>query len=513
MLNNSIIRVKRFCGGKLLCVILVAVMLFTCEDTLAQENREFYPEAFKSSQLKKVEATRLLSDYLKIHSLSGHEKKAGLLLSEYSRKHGLYVHELPADSGSFNFAATLYPLSEDKPVIWLQHHMDVVPAAITEDWTYPPFSGTVINDTIWGRGAIDNKGPGIMQLMALLNIKEAADTVEFLYNVGILCVSNEEGSVGIGTKYILERNLTELKPLVTFGEGGAGLKNVLTSTPDKTVVGISVAEKGVLWLRLDLQLNSYGHGAAPAPEYANKLMIYALSRLQGRKFDMEFNRVNRRMFRRLGRAEGGLRGFLISHINWWILGPFVKNVVQRDPLLEALTTNTITVTKLENPPGPPNKISTISTAYLDCRLQPNTSVKSFIRRLERILDEPKIKISVLNSSPEVKPSPVNDFYDAMAWAVEQELENAAVIPILFPATTDNIFFRDHDIPTYGLVPALMSEELIKSVHSLNERLPVAALEQGMNIYTNTILRIQAEGMHKRRRLLNADLRKVYLLEE
>lgn len=459
------------------------------------------------------EAIKLLSRYLQIPSLSGAEKDAGLFLSNYCKEQGLYVTKLSSDSAGFNFAATIYPLSVDKPVIWLQHHIDVVPANTMEEWRFLPYSGHVHNDTIWGRGAIDNKGQGIMQLMALLNMKKAADTTEFIYNMGILAFSSEEAGGGLGAKMVLKEDLKELKPLVVFGEGGAGLKKVLQSDPQRPVVGISVAEKRVLWLRLNLELNSFGHGAAPAPEYANKLMIHALSRLESRKFDMEFNRVNKRMFRRLGRAEGGIRGFVIRHINWWVLRPIVKKVVQQDPLLEALTTNTITVTKLENPPGPPNKISTITTAYLDCRLQPNTTSKAFIRKIERLLDEPKINIEVINTSPEAKPTPTNDFYDAFEWAVRKEIPEAAVIPILFPATTDNSYFRYYDIPTYGLMPAIISESLIKSVHSINERIPVAGVKQGINIYTHMLLRLESEGAQKRKRLLNAELRKINLLEE
>ena len=300
---------------------------------------------------------------------------------------------------------------------------------------------------------------------------------------------------------------------MVYGEGGGGLRGVLERRPNRPVVGISVAEKAALWLKLELEINSYGHGAAPAPEYANKLMINALSRLEGRKLDLEFNRVNRRMFRRLGRAEGGIRGFVIRKMNWWILRPLVKKVVQSDPLLEALTTNTITVTKLENPPGPPNKISTTSTAYLDCRLQPSTSPKAFIRRLERLLDEPKIKIEIINSSPEARPSHVNEFYHAMEWAVRQEHPDAAVIPILFPATTDNSHFRSHEVPSYGLMPILITDELIKTVHSIDECLPVASLLEGINIYTQLLHRLEAIGAQKRKGLLNAELRKANLLVE
>lgn len=462
---------------------------------------------------RKAQAIALLSRYLQFESISGHEYEAGEFLAEFCREQGLYVTQLPAASGSMNFAATLYPLSEEKPVIWLQHHMDVVPAPIDSEWRYPPFSGAVVQDTIWGRGTIDNKGQGIMQLMALLNLKELADTTEFIYNTGILCLSNEERSGNLGARLVLDEAYEKLNPLVVFGEGGAGLVGVLERKPAKPVFGISVAEKEALWLKLQLELKSFGHGAAPAPEYANKLMIHALSRLESRDLDLDFNRVNKRMFRRLGRAEGGIRGFIISRIYWWGFRPFVKGFIEGDPMLEALTTNTVTVTKLENPPGPPNKISAISTAYLDCRLQPGTTAKAFIRKLERLLDEPKIDIEVINTSAEVKPSPVNDFYEALEYAIKEEVPEAAVVPILFPATTDNTSFRLYDIPTYGLVPAVMDEELIKSVHTINERLPVVGLVQGINIYTTMLQRLQEEGAQKRRRLLHLEFTKSNLQED
>lgn len=49
-------------------------------------------------------------------------------------------------------------------------HLDVVPEG--ENWTFPPFSGKVANGKIFGRGAIDDKGPVISSLYAMKTVME-----------------------------------------------------------------------------------------------------------------------------------------------------------------------------------------------------------------------------------------------------------------------------------------------------------------------------------------------------
>lgn len=440
-----------------------------------------------------AEAIDVLTSYVSIPSVTGNELEAGQFFQEFCLSKGLHITHFSTDTASYNFAATLFPLSDERPVVWFQHHIDVVPASEDELWDFNPFEGMVRNDTIFGRGVIDCKGLGVMQLMGLLEFKEQYENNEDLgFNVGLLCVSAEEMSGELGSAYVLRHHLKELKPAVIFGEGGAGLQGVLTSDPSRRVYGVSVAEKSALWLKLELELLGFGHGATPAASYANKVMINSLNRLDNRKIRLDFNRTNKRMFRRLGKAEGGLRGFLIRHMNWWVLRPFVKNYVKNDPLLESLTTNTVTITKIFNPPGPPNKIATTSTAYLDCRLQPGVSKKAFIRRIERLLDDPRITIKEVSNSVDPRATNPDKYFDAMEEAILQADPEALVIPMLFPATTDNSLFRSMNIPTYGIIPAVLDQSIIESVHNVNEKLPVAALEQGIEIYRNMLINLLDE---------------------
>ena len=46
---------------------------------------------------------------------------------------------------------------ESRNIMLMSHH-DVVAATEKENWTYPPFSGTIADGKVWGRGTQDTKG-------------------------------------------------------------------------------------------------------------------------------------------------------------------------------------------------------------------------------------------------------------------------------------------------------------------------------------------------------------------
>ena len=47
--------------------------------------------------------------------------------------------------------------AKDKPPVMFMNHHDVVEADGI-DWLYPPFSGTIADGKVWGRGTLDTKG-------------------------------------------------------------------------------------------------------------------------------------------------------------------------------------------------------------------------------------------------------------------------------------------------------------------------------------------------------------------
>lgn len=76
---------------------------------------------------------------------------------------------------------------EGKELIGIIGHLDVVPEG--DNWTYPPFSATIADNKIYGRGAIDDKGPVISSLYAM---KAVADTCQIRKRVRLILGLNEE---------------------------------------------------------------------------------------------------------------------------------------------------------------------------------------------------------------------------------------------------------------------------------------------------------------------------------
>lgn len=457
-----------------LTVVLCTLFILASENLLSQENDTVPPQS-----------ARLLSKYIQYPSVSGAEKEAGTYFLNLCKKAGLHINVFSNKEDSFNFSASLYPLKSRKPNIIFLNHIDVVPATdSSEVWTHPPFSGAIKDGVVWGRGAIDNKSMAIMQLMALKDFVGLSKKKDLDHNVSILSVSSEEVGGLLGAKLIADNHLEYLNPVVVLGEGGSGVSDILVSNPDQVVFGISIAQKNRLWLQLELNTASAGHGAVPPEEYSNQLMVKALNRLVRRKPRIVITEPAELMFQEIGEMEKGIRGFVLRHIRTF--RPFLRFFLRKDHLVfKSLITNTVTITHVSNPLKSSNQIPQNVLVNLDCRLLPGTNVEQFIKRIRQNLRNDDITIinkSVVNERAELSPVE-SDFYKSLETSIASVYTGAKTIPILFPASNDNAFFRTKGVESYGLLPVLLTDELLNSIHNSNERMPVSELEKGIEVYT------------------------------
>lgn len=426
----------------------------------------------------------LLSAYVQIPSVSGEEEEAGEFFSRVCRDHGLHVHVFTDEPDSYNFAASLYPLDQRKPNIVFLTHIDVVPPGEPEGWTYPPFSGKIADGKVWGRGAIDNKAMGVMQFFAIKQFVELAASEDLPYNISMLAVSGEETGGDKGARIIASQYLEELNPVAVYGEGGAGLGGLVRADPEKTVFGVEVIQKRRMFLEITSQATTSGHGSIPRSHYSSKDVVKATSALLESKPKVFIAPIVRDALQVIAEYEQGILKRVMQRIHFY--GPILSPLIRRDPLISSMLTNTITLTHVKTSEGAYNQIPTRTRAVFDCRLLPGTSEDDFLDQVKTIVMPYKVDVNVLQSSPESPVSPQGEYYKAMEESIMHVFNEAVVVPFMFVAINDNRFFRRQGVPSYGLLPAIMSEELMESIHYFDERFPIDELDKGIEVYARLI---------------------------
>lgn len=458
--------------------------------TIGQHANGQHPDIPASGMSAPSEIPRVahfLSSYVAIPSVTGDEIPAGTFFAGECRSRGLHVRILTKDSARFNFVASLYPLDSQKPNIIFLNHIDVVEPGDADLWTYPPFSGTIAEGAVWGRGAIDNKAMAAMQLEAISDWITTAANVDLPFNVSLLAVSGEEVGGINGAAVVADQFLPLLNPVLVLGEGGTGLAGVFRSDPTKVLYGISINHKRILWLKLRVNLASGGHGSVPSRENANSVMVAGLEKLHQRPNRLHLSSAAKIMFAEIGQHETGMTGIALRHLG--ILKPLAGSALRKEPIIHALVTNTVSLTQISNPPGSKNQVPQEVEAILDCRLLPETETEDFLRELAQVFDDERITIEVLRETVRAQDSRPDAFYAMLEASLRQHHPGSEVAPILFPATNDNNYFRAKGVNAYGILPMELSNTQVASIHNFNEHAPIAELERGTRVYRDFLQKV------------------------
>lgn len=214
--------------------------------------------AIESCHGQEVAVQRRMADLLREMGMAVDEWDIDL---EALRKHPAYGAEIEREHavgvvGTWGSGAG--------PTLILNGHVDVVPAGDLSRWTVPPFQATVRQARLYGRGAVDMKGPLCCALEAVRAIQRAGITLGG--TVMIQSVVGEEDG-GLGTLATIERGHT----------GDAAI--IL----EPTELMIAPAQAGALSFRITIP-GLAAHGALRT-EGANPLeslpgILYALEELE-----------------------------------------------------------------------------------------------------------------------------------------------------------------------------------------------------------------------------------------
>ena len=118
---------------------------------------------------------------------------------ELDRRRPSYRAELPRDR-ALGVVATRRGSGDGRSLI-LNGHVDVVPPGDRTLWTHEPFGGAVVDGRIYGRGALDMKGPLLAGLYALRALGDAG--VELAGTVHLHVLAAEVDAVPLEELHLL----------------------------------------------------------------------------------------------------------------------------------------------------------------------------------------------------------------------------------------------------------------------------------------------------------------------
>ncbi len=426
------------------------------------------------------EGLRILADYLRIDTTNppGNEEAAARFFARILRKEDIPFRILESAPGRANLYARLRGSGGAPPLLLLQH-MDVVPSD-QDQWAVGPFSGELSQEALWGRGALDMKGLGVVHLMTFLAIQRSR--LPLNRDVILLAAADEEAGGGLGVAWLMDNHFELLRGVgLVLAEGGTNV--VVDGRP--AYIGIEVSQKVPLWLRLSVK-GQPGHGSTLHPESAPWRLIRALQKISNYGSPVRVEPSVARYFRRIARFQPPQQQQLFSGIRRVLED---RNLVgELGPYYGSLLQNTVNLTVLRAGEAT-NAVPAEAVAELDCRLLPSQDVDQFVSDLARLIDDPAVQIQRLlefgpNASPEDSElfTAVEEVLATNDWAAE-------VGPSVLPGFTDSYHFRAAGIPAYGFTPFMAASGEGRGVHGENERITVPDFQQGLSLFYQVVERL------------------------
>ena len=427
------------------------------------------------------EAVQKLSDYIRVDTTNppGNEILAAQWYAKIFEAEGIPYEIAESAPGRGNIVARLKGDGAE-PALILLNHMDVVPVSRAY-WSVDPFAGLVRDGYLWGRGSIDMKSLGIVELLAFLELQRLH--VPLKRDVIFLGTADEEAGGNMGAGWVVKD-----RPAWIAGAGfmlteGAG--SLADNSGKPIYFGVGPTEKTPGWLRLTATGRS-GHGSIPIADSAPNRLIAALDRLLQYRSPIELTPAVQSMLRTHAAYESEpWRSRFLDPQKFVAESDAYDLLAEKRPEILARLTNTISITALKGS-NKTNIIPSEASAELDCRLLPSWTIDRWVGQVRSIVNDPSIRIEVILNFPPAVSSVDTPLFASIEQAVHRLDPEAGVVQTVDSGFTDSHFFREKGIVSYGFEPFAVTQEDDERVHGNDERIPVKNYTDGLRLFWNLV---------------------------
>lgn len=480
----------------LLLVGLLVVVAYVLYNTFTAESRQIKLEAAEKPRLE-ADIVKNFSEAIQIQTVSPEDLKDfdsvqfiifnQFLDATYPLADSLLDHQIINDFSHLYFWQGTDPALE--PVI-LMGHLDVVPV-IEENrtyWNQDPFSGAIVNDTLWGRGTMDDKVGviGILESVEAL-LEKGHQPKRSMY----LAFGHDEEIGGVNGAVAIAEHLESLGVQAAFilDEGGI-ISSGMVPGIDKDVALIGVAEKGSVSIQLSIEIEG-GHSSMPGKETAIDVLSSAIHKLKSNPFPAFISPPIEGFLAYLGPEMSFVNKMAFA--NAGLFEKMIVGVYEGSASGNALVRTTTSPT-IFNSGVKDNIIPLSAKATVNFRIITGSSIAEVKERIRSVIDDDRIQIDEGNFNTE--PSKVSS-YDAPGFSllhktIAEVYPEALVSPYMVVAATDARHYGQLSDQIYRFLPTRINKSNVKSIHGLNERIAVADYETAVYFYTQLIKNATAE---------------------
>jgi acetylornithine deacetylase/succinyl-diaminopimelate desuccinylase-like protein len=415
----------------------------------------------------------------------GRELPAAEYIRDALEAEGIAVEMLATDPERPNVIARLKGNGSKRPLL-IMAHTDVVNVD-PEKWTFPPFSATVDDGYVYGRGAVDDKDNLASALMVMLELKR--QNVPLDRDVIFLAESGEEGATEFGIEFIVNNHFDQIESEFCLAEGGS----VARVNREVQYAGIQTVEK--IPYRIELKATGVaGHGSVPLQSNSVVRLAKAVAAIADWRSPVRLNETTAAYFERLAGISPSANAQ--RYLN--VLDPatvaasdayFLANEPRHASMLRSSLSPTIF-----NAGYRINVIPSEATASVDFRALPDEDIPAFLQAIRGVINDPSVEVALgdRNTRPPGQASLQTPAFSAIEENISKHY-GVTTLPTMSTGATDMAYLRNRGIQCYGIGPAIDTEDaaLGFGAHSDQERILISELHRFVRFNWDVVIDLAA----------------------
>jgi acetylornithine deacetylase/succinyl-diaminopimelate desuccinylase-like protein len=400
---------------------------------------------------------------------SGEERRSADLLEQYLGSTGLDVERFEPQPGRTSLVARIEGSDPTAPSLLLMGHTDVVPVN-ADGWSRDPFSGEIVDDFVWGRGAVDMLNITASQAVAFRRLAESGFKPKgtLIY----LAVADEEALGTWGAKHLVEHERDAVYADYVLTESG-GFQ--MPASDGGVRLPVLTAEKGTFWSKIKVK-GTPGHGSQPF-RTDNALVTAAevVHRLHRLEQVPRIHDVFRRFVEGMGYPEEMTQAFLDPDA---LLEALPELPLGMGRVVHACTHTTFAPTVMRGGTKT-NVIPDSVELEVDIRTLPGQTGEETLEMLRDALGDLADDVEIESNDDPSTESPIDTpLWDSLSRVTSRLVDDSSLVPFLMVGGTDNRYFRRAGSVGYGF--ALFSrrvsfEEYATMFHGNDERVDIESL--------------------------------------